>query len=301
MSYERLPTFFVLGAAKSGTTSLYYYIKQHPQIYLSPVKETHFFDNDENYSLGIDAYIEYFFKGAERFPARGDATPTYFHLPDKVAPRLAQLYSNQKPRFILIFRDPVARAWSHYLHNIRIQHEIESFEDALRLEEERLEKGELKWIGYYLEGLYAQQLKKWLTYFNRDQFFFLLNEDLRNDPHTTFQQLFDFIGVEDTFQPNTTNIMNPASQPRSLFLSRLIKRNSLFKTVLKSVIPLPQRKQISDYLISKNLRRYDSPPKISEMTDAKLRHRYAADILELAEIINRDLSAWLPKDNLRVS
>jgi len=295
MEMERLPTFFILGAAKAGTTSLRHYLNQHPQIYFPVVKEPHFFDNDESYSRGIDAYIEQFYKNAESYPARGEATTSYFHLPTKVAPRMAQVYCGNPPLFIVIFRDPVERAWSHYLHKISIHQETESFEESLRLEEERLNQGCLKWVGYFSDGLYAKQLKVWLEHFDSKHFFYILNEELKNDAKNITQRLFRILGVDETVNVDTDTVMNVASIPRSNLLLKFIRKQSIIKITLKKIIPLPKQKEISYYLIRKNMRPYRVPPKMDPETEMKLRKRYAEDVLNLQEIIQRDLTSWLPK------
>jgi hypothetical protein len=109
----RLPNSFILGAAKCGTTSLYYYLKQHPEIYLPKDKEPHFFDNDVFWNEGVDVFLRRHFQGAQRFPARGESTPAYFHRWEKVIPRIKAVYSDVIPKFIAIFRYPVERAFSH--------------------------------------------------------------------------------------------------------------------------------------------------------------------------------------------
>jgi hypothetical protein len=135
---KNLPNFFLLGAAKAGTTSLYHCLKQHPQVFMPANKEPRFFDRDEFYQEGLSVYLNRHFKGSEIYPARGEATPAY-HRPEKVIPRMKKAYGRLSPKFLIILRDPVERAWSHYLHRVFFTLEEESFEHALKLEKSRIQ------------------------------------------------------------------------------------------------------------------------------------------------------------------
>ena len=137
MNTCKLPNLFILGAAKAGTTSLYHYLKQHPQIYLSSIKEPHFFDDDENFAKGLNNYVKQYFRNSEMYPITGEATP-YIQNGIKVASRINQAYSNNPPKFVIILRDPVKRAWSHYMHRVRTGLETNSFEDALLRKDSKL-------------------------------------------------------------------------------------------------------------------------------------------------------------------
>ena len=288
-----LPTFFLLGAAKAGTTSLYYYLKQHPQIFLPLTKEPHFFDHTENYEKGIATYLKNHFQGAEKYSIRGEATPAYFHKVSKVAPRLAKIYARNEPRFIVILRDPVQRAWSHYLHKVRLALETESFDAALLLEADRLKEGTLAWVGYYSDGLYAQHIKKWLTYFDKNCFLFLLNEDLKEYPNETLATIFDFLGADSSVQINTTTYKNVASYPKSKWLMTFLSQPKTLKQPFKKVLPKPVRIRIKHYLYDKNLRQHVSAPQMPDPMTISLRKQYSDDIKELEKIIDRDLSQWL--------
>ena len=187
---NKLPNLFILGASKCGTTSLHAYLSQHPEIYMTSVKEAHFFDSDKRYAKGIDFYINTFFPDSDGFHWKGEGTPGYFHFHSKVIPRVMETYGGKEINFILVFRDPVARAWSHYLDRKRKLIEPESFEDALEMENDRLAKNPEEWVGYYSCGLYALQLKAWFEHFSRDRFCFLLSDELSENPDSALKTIF---------------------------------------------------------------------------------------------------------------
>lgn len=289
----RLPNFFILGAAKCGTSSLYYYLEQHPQIYLPKNKEPHFFDNDTFWNEGFETYLKRHFKGAEGYPARGDATPRYFHWPEKVIPRMLEVYPPDFPKFILVFRDPVERAWSHYLHRLRNKIETETFERALELETTRLAEDRWQWVGYFSDGLYAKQLKKWLAHFPKSNFLFLLNEDLREEPMEAVKRAFRFLSVDETVEVDVTGKWNVAAAPRFPWLMRFVTGRSPVKRPIGRLLSPYQKRRIKEWLVFKNLRPLKEKPKMDPGIAAKLREAYREDIVELSQLIGRDLSHWL--------
>ena len=125
-----LPNFMCIGASKSGTTSLYDILKQHSNIFLPTFKEPHFFDISPVYEHGISWYDKTYFSGVKKEKCIGDFTPTYLF--DKYAPERILSSLGKNVKFIIILRNPVDRAYSHYLHSKRDLHEHLSFEDALK-------------------------------------------------------------------------------------------------------------------------------------------------------------------------
>ncbi len=289
----RLPNFFILGAAKCGTTSLYYYLKQHPQIYLPKHKEPHFFDNDTFWNEGLETYLRRHFKGAERYPARGEATPAYFHRPEKVIPRMKQIYGDESPKFILVFRNPVERAFSHYLHRVRNRTETETFERALELEKERLANEPDLWVGYFSDGLYAKQLTEWLKVWPRERFFFALTEDLKDDPLSLVKKVFEFLGVDSRVKVEVSIRRNVASEPRFPWLMDFLSRPSRLKRPIGLILSPYVKRKLKWLLRKANLKPVQQRPKLDPNIAAKLKTQYRNDIEKLAQLIGRDLSHWL--------
>ena len=144
------PNFFVLGVPKCGTSTLHQVLMAHPHIFMTKQKEPHFFDTDTYYTRGLDRYLRDHFRGAAGFKARGEATP---YLRSEKARDRIRGDLGKDLRFVVILRDPVKRAWSHYLHQCRLGVETESFERALELESTRLSAGRPSWTAYFRDGL----------------------------------------------------------------------------------------------------------------------------------------------------
>ena len=299
----RLPTFFIIGAAKSGTTTLYDVLKQHPQIGLSSVKEPRFFSNDEKYAKGIHWYLETYFSHIDSgIVVRGEASPQYLYWSNKVAPRLQETYQNNiVPKFICIFRDPVQRAYSHYWHAYRYGWEELTFDAAIRFEEERVRHflethagTDEMFFSYYGAGLYATQLTYFLDIFSRDQFLFLLQDDLVGNFPETVTRLLEFLEVDSSFRISPV-FSNRAALPRSQRLVKYLKepaRPYSLKWWFKLMLPLPARQKVKRLIRRRNLKDTAYPP-MDPGLSKELRVRYTGEILRLQEIIGRDLSHWL--------
>ena len=192
-----LPDFVVVGAMRSGTTSLARYLGAHPQICMATTKEVHFFDH--NYEKGVGWYSQNF----DPSPAHkrlGEATPGYLFHP-KVPHRMAKVIPGSK--LIALLRNPVDRAYSHYWQKRSYGTEPLSFEAAIEAEPERLSMGERPRIlySYLSQGRYLEQLTNFVGPFKKERVGVFLFEDLRSDPVTTFHRICQFIGVSDQPQP----------------------------------------------------------------------------------------------------
>ncbi len=299
MNLTTLPTFFILGAAKAGTTTLYDVLKQHPQVYMPFTKEPLFFSNDKYFKKGVGWYTQTFFSGAEAFPARGEATPHYLYWSHKVAPRIYSTQA-QAAKLIVIFRDPVQRAYSGYWDAVKDGQENETFETALALEPSRLEAnygtfqqtGQMLY-GYFQGGCYATLLKPFLDIFSREQFLFILQDDLKTEFVATIRNLFKFLQIEENL-PIQPAQNNPASLPRNQAFHNWLKKQNNVREWFKAFIPLNLRYLVKQKLLNANLRSVKYPAMKPE-TEAVLRTRYIDENLALSKIINRDLSAWLPR------
>jgi len=296
-----LPNFFLIGAEKSGTTALFDLLFQHPQVYLPFAKEPKFFNNDINYAKGTDWYIKTYFKDARKFPARGEATPHYLYWGEKVVSRLRQIYHPAEVKFIAIFRDPVKRAYSQYWMDVQREIEQFSFKDALAAEEQRLNEmrqelepaGLLKYA-YFRGGCYAALLQPYLQGFPRQQFHFLLQEDLNKDFSAAVQKLAEFLGIQPSFDFKPV-VSNPAYVPRNHRLHHffLYPSGSLYRILRKLVRMLPEssRYHLRKQALQANLRPSSYPPMDLGM-EHQLRDQYRQEIKKLEAILNRDLSAW---------
>lgn len=208
-SFRRLPDFIVIGTMKGGTSSLYSYLAQHPGIKPSLVKELHYF-NRYYHERSLAWYRSF-------FPLRdggnwltGEATPAYLHYPG-TAERIHALVP--RVRLIVLLRNPVDRAISHYHHMVRQGRESLPLMEALEQEDARLEverermKTDSKyfsaaygWHAYKRRGKYAEQLKRYWHCFDRSRIFILKSEDFFTRPDQALQETFAFLGLDPSFE-----------------------------------------------------------------------------------------------------
>ena len=210
--FHTLPNFIIFGVSRSGTTSLYQYLSQHPNIEPCAVKETRFFDM--YYERGINWYrMNYpsqwqkfvFTKLKNKKFLTGEASGAYIENPH--APkRIHDLDPNIK--LILLVRNPVDRAFSHYIRKMKNGSEKLSFEESIEQEksriegeQEKMEKNEKYYspifhsLGYITKGLYAIPLKNWLKYFSMKQILVLENGEFLRDPEKVYNQAIEFLNL----------------------------------------------------------------------------------------------------------
>ncbi|UOQ45394.1 sulfotransferase domain-containing protein [Halobacillus salinarum] len=244
-----LPNFLIVGVQKGGTTSLYNYLVQHPQVMSSNRKEVHYFDN--NFSKGESWYKAHFPTCDKSGNViTGDASPYYFYHP-LVPQRVYE--SSPDMKIIVLLRDPIKRAYSHYNHNIKNGREDRPFEKAINDEQSIIESEEKKLLknrksssyfhqhySYLSRGLYYEQLKRWLEFFPEEQICVLNSEEFYNSPSTSFNQVTDFLEI-DNWEPKEFKVFNKGNNyeeiPSEIF-NRLkdyytIPNTQLFKLISK--------------------------------------------------------------------
>jgi hypothetical protein len=204
------PDFLIIGAQKAGTTPLYYYLLKHPEVKGAVTKETHYFTRaGEGFDLfTYQSYFPFNLSNDKRY-ITGEASPSYLFVP-----YVPQLMSQYLPdcKFIILLRNPIDRAFSHYQHSVTHQFESLSFTDALDNEETRLKNGinEIKEKGgkieiistsaylnysYKSRGIYVDQVRNWFVHFPREQFLILKYEELFQDPLASSKILFEFLDL----------------------------------------------------------------------------------------------------------
>lgn len=217
----RLPTFIIAGAMRSGTTSLNGYLREHPDVAVSQPKEVHFFDH--NFDRGIDWYLEHF--GAVRGEmAVGEATPDYLYHPAAME-RIAATIPDVK--LLVLLRNPVERAYSHYWHNRSRGRETLEFSRAVAAEPERISTDERSraFFSYVDRGRYREQIDRVYDWFPRDRILIQTFEDLSHRPDAVYARSCRFIGVDDRFCPeNLGRHINAYVEFRSTGLRNVSKR-----------------------------------------------------------------------------
>ncbi len=298
-----MPNFLLIGAQKAGTTALSHYMKQHSQIYISPIKEPGFFDFEgqkpnflgpgdrelfSHVSTDIESYRR-LFQGVSNEIAIGEATTWYLY--SSRAPERIQYYI-PNVKLIVILRNPVDRAYSAYLHVIRDGRElITDFAQALLEEETRINQN-WEYLWHYKQmGFYYAQLKRYFDLFNKNQIRVYLYEDLKDNPVALMQDICRFLNVDETLITGSPPRRNVSGIPKNKFLDYLLKKQNFkwLKTPFKLFLSSKMRENIIVNLNNKNLIK----PQISPAARIQLAKMYREDILKLQELIERDLSSWL--------
>ncbi len=298
-----MPNFLIIGAQKSGTSSLYRYLKNHPQIFMPKVKEPKFFALESEdfgfnapYTLpaevariaDIDVY-QALFQPADRETALGEASTWYLPTPGTAA-RIRHYVPDMK--LIAILRQPVERAYSNFLH-ARNYLKIEPYDDfaqAIHAEESRKEQAWGHPWYYKHKGFYTLHLKPYFDTFDRRQIRVYLMDDLKSDPTGLLKDIYQFLNVDDSFLPDFAQRYNvSADSARSATLHNLLNKPSSVKSAIRWLIPPGMRRQMKLKLQKRNRAKQDISPEIRQ----ELMRDYREDILKLQDLIGRDLSSWL--------
>jgi hypothetical protein len=296
----KLPNFLIIGAGRSGTTSLYEYVRRHPDVFMSEVKEPGYFAYMDgslptrgrhaewvrrNAVITREGYEKLFMK-ADSSTAVGEASPIYLvhpAAPDRIRQALPAV------RLIAILRHPVDRAHAAWCGLLRDGDEPSpTIEEALSLEETRLHDGWTPSIGLVRNGLYAQALSRYYERFPRERIRVYLHDDLLRDPRGLLSDLFTFLGVDPAFVPDVSQRYASTGMVRNPFLRSLWRNTRTARRVLRPFLP----RRWSDAGFAWLTRDLVKPPLVPA-TRALLMERFRPDIVALQTLIGRDLSAWL--------
>jgi hypothetical protein len=301
-----LPNFLVIGAAKAGTNALFHYLRQHPQVYMSPWKEPKFFAFESRDELtfraanGREAPVnatvildrdeyERLFDGARGELALGEASPHYLYV-EKAPARIKSLVPDMK--LIAVLRNPIERAFSSYQHLVRDGLEPLDFAAALDAEPERIAENYAFLYRYTDLGFYTRQLDRYQQLFPRERLLILLYDDLRHDPRASCGQIFSFLGVDETFEPTGSEDYNVSGVPRNRLLHRLLNPSAPTKRRLWQATPGRLREpllRLHTRIGNRNLERRS----MGERERERLRNVFRDEVAELEARLDRDLSHWL--------
>jgi hypothetical protein len=275
MMVDRLPDFLIIGAMRSGTTTLARLLQTHPQVFVPPAKEIHYFD--QNFDKPLEWYREWF-RDADGAAAAGEASATYMAEPAAPA-RMAGVVP--EARLMAILRHPVDRAYSHYWHERKLGREHLGFREALAAERERTATEEVRprlRFAYLERSRYLPQLRRVCEHYPREAIHLLILEEFERDPEVHFRSVCRFLGVDDSFvPPETGRAFNRYAEPRSPTVMRAARR-----------IPWRPLRRAVDRL---NVRRFGYPP-MEPALRRELAGRFEEDNRALAEWLGRDLSVW---------
>jgi Sulfotransferase family len=311
------PNFFIVGAPKAGTTSLYHYLDQHPDIYMSPIKEPCFFSSEtrpENFEARLRPWatrleedvLQYLHGGMDhkRFGgiirdwqdylllfanatsqrAIGEASVNYLWSRTAAAAIAARI---PQARIVIVLRSPAERAFSQYLHCVTGGVVTGSFRDYVRASL-RSQSEQLGVYKPFLEmGFYAEQMQRYLEYFPREQLGIWIYEETRRRPQEFLREVLHFLEVDSSFVPDMTNRYNEPVVARLVKSTQILRRTGVWgvaKRLTSKRIRLAMRDTIFRPAGSVRMEHEDK---------AMMHGFYRADIHRLEEILGRNLSAWL--------
>ncbi|MDH3379333.1 MAG: sulfotransferase [Gammaproteobacteria bacterium] len=301
----RLPDFLLVGAAKSATSSLYFYLDQHPQIAMASQKESWFFSyykNPPDYaSPGVlsdvvselDTYLR-LYDGAETNQILGDACPSYLYTYEDTIRNIRQLYSNEaleKLKIIISLREPVSRAYSQFYTFKRKVQEPLAFDQAIQqgtINQRLREKWNIfyDYIGF---GMYAKQVEAFQQAFGKERVHVLLYEDIHTDIQKTCRGIYDFLGVDPEIIVDDRHKYNAISgEPKLKWVVAGMFSKNRFKRKISALIPERLRMRII-FIIFKILLKREA---MGVNTRRQVAEYFREDIVKLEKLIGRDLSGW---------
>ena len=284
---------------KAATTSLYTYLKQHPDVFMTTIKEPMFFNNfqkNNNFKVHgrkakkITTFEQYYplFDAVKNEKAIGEASPAYISNED--CPSLIQQHLPDT-KIIAILRQPVARAYSNFLHARRADREpIADFETAFNKEAERKAENWSPLYHYKGKGYYTEQLERYYTLFPKENIKILLFEDLIKNPVESTQDVFKFLNIDNSFIPDISKKANVSGTPKGIFgwiIMKLRHYNLIPNIQFSNYLP--------DFMIQFIFNSaYKKVSPLAPELKKRLTHTfYKEDVLKLEKLIGKDLQYWL--------
>jgi hypothetical protein len=313
---QKLPTFLIVGAGKAGTTSLHLYLQQHPQVFMSPVKETnHFSDADmqfehfnldyrQDVDIDIDKYLsgpmdkkvhiahvrsweqyQKLFRDVKDQKAIGEVSNSYLCLPSAALAIKKKLPS---VKIIMILRHPAERLYSQFLMNLRLG---KTKERNLRKEIEYDANKAVHGWGishmYLVNGMYYEQVKRYYELFPPEQIYVILYDDFKKDAAGEMKKLFAYIGVDDNYTTDMSRKHNEAGMPRFGKLNYILTQSGLY-SFSKKILPDSLKQTVKNIFYSKK-----NIPGMTSDERAWLINYYREDVVKLSALIQRNLKNWL--------
>jgi hypothetical protein len=279
----RLPTFIVIGAMKAGTTSLFHYLDEHPEVYMSPLKEVDFFVEEGNWARGLDWYARQF-DGAGGAVAVGEAStiytkyPRYGGVPERISQHLPDV------RLVYVLRDPIDRLRSHFEHRRLVGNERRSLAEAIASDP-----------SYVDTSRYGMQLERYLEHFPPDRILLLTSEALKTRRGETVREVYRFLGIDEAFTPPSLDREFYRTQERARYPSIAWKVRKL----AKRYVPHSKRaKELVDSVVPRIVGRGDrveretAPEAMPADLTAHLRDVFAEDVTRLRRWMPATFDGW---------
>ncbi len=300
----KLPNFILAGFPKCGSTSLHYYLKEHPEIFMPDQKELHYFTYDiiskqnkgkgdleiKKFHVGDFSSYQKHYEDVENQKMIGDASPSYANYPE-VFPKIKETLGNDT-KVIVLLRDPVKRAYSNYLHLRREDRETQPFYEALQLESERRQMGYGDFWYYRFNSSYYDKVKLLKESF--DEVLIITFEEFIKNPNKGIDDLYSFLSVSRDFRPESLNTQfNPGGVYKKNIVTNFIFRQSKLKSNIKKWIPIgtPIKKAKI-----KLIKKYKEPtPPIDPKAEEYLINVLKNDVEKLSRDFGVDISYWNDK------
>ncbi|MBT3191373.1 MAG: hypothetical protein HN341_02340 [Verrucomicrobia bacterium] len=287
-----IPTFLIVGAAKAGTTSLYHYLKQHPDVFMPKLKEPHYFAQFADELCKKQFYFlrewnEYLalFEGAGTAKAIGESSVSYL-CHSGTAQRIRDRLPDVK--IIICLRNPVERVFSHFLMDIR-DGKLPCAAELLPTVLADDDIPEKMWgsCNLFLEcGRYARQVAEYFEVFGRDSVRVILYEDFKTNPIETLHDLYAFLGINTDFTPQIGKVFNTYAKPRSALLAPIYSSYQI-RRLGKLIFPDQWKQRILGLFLKR-----EPKPEMTEVEMTTLYELYQADVEALEDLLGFDLSAW---------
>lgn len=298
--------FVIIGAQKSGTTSLFRYLEKHPRLFMPPQKELPFFSRDDLFSAGWPALVAEHFGAARLEQLWGTASPQYLADP-RVPKRLVE--ANAEMRLVVLLRNPIDRAFSHFTMSLRRGMETRDFDEAatVLLTPEALARDRNAIPPDYAEGYaqaneevtryyfvwseYARALERFLSKFPREQLLILYMEDMQREPQASIDAVLEFLGLPADYQPPNLGKVYHKGGARQLIPNawrEALKRNGAFRAVWDRV---PQRSRgIVNYWydqLNVRKRKGSDTAAPTQETRQRLAAHFAPDVRRIEELVGK--------------
>ncbi len=306
----RLPNFLLAGAAKCGTTSIASAMAQHPDIYMSPIKEPKFFTAQfldfplrgpgdsfvENFTIKTFDDYQQLFKRVKDETAIGDASVDNLYFYRRVIPLIKRYLGDIK--IIIVLRNPVERAFSAYKNLLRDSRETLNFEDALAREADRRRRG-YEYLWRYLDvGFYYPQVKAYMESFSHVKV--LVLEHFENGSFGIFKHIFEFLHVNAAFKPRRSNHLNISGKPRFRWAQRPFNptgfKGRAYKRLAVNGFDVDKLMRWVEPIRSANI----DPIAMNPRTRQRLYDVYEADMKKLSTLLQTDLTHWFSLDNTAI-
>jgi hypothetical protein len=315
---EHHPNFFMVGVVKGGTTSLHQYLDQHPEVYMSPIKEVNYFsrlDIDERnfakayaHDVAVDLkkylagdmqhtihiahvtnendYLK-LFRNVKDEKAIGEASNSYILYEN--APKLIH-QSYPKAKILMMLRNPAERAFSQYVMNLRLgKTKSSDFINEIETDDKQAIKGWGANHQYLFIGLYYEQVKRYLDIFPREQILICWYDEYKTNAEKVVQSIYNFLAVDENFKVDTSTKLNEAGVPKFQQLNYWMNQTGIVSWA-KRTLPRGWREPFKKWMYTADKHEI---PRMKPEEKAYLINYYKEDIIKLGQLVHKDLSHWL--------